>query len=80
MRDIAIGENRYVNPVFEDQVLQIFLFENRNALRVQTPGKFRRIPAPGDVGNLRGGESHYLVFGIIAKQDVEVVEVPACGS
>ena len=65
--NIAIGKHHRVNLVFGDQVFQIFLFEDRNALRIQASGQFRRIAAAGNVRNLSGGECDYVVVGIITK-------------
>src|SRR5208282_575204 len=78
--NIAIGKHYRINRVFSDQVFQIFLFEDRNALRIQAAGQFRRITTAGNVGNLSGSERNYLVVGIITKYDVEIVEVPAGGT
>ena len=52
--NIAIRKYYGVDLVLGDQLFQVFLFENRNALRVQASGKFRRITSAGDIGNLRG--------------------------
>ena len=65
--NIAIGKHHRVNLVFGDQLFHIFLFEDRNPFRIQASGKFRRITAAGNVGNLSGRECDHLVVEIIAK-------------
>ena len=79
VRNIAVGKHDRVDLVFGDQFLQIFFFEDRNALRIQAAGKLRRITAAGNVGNLSGSECDYFVVGIITKLDIKVMEVSACG-
>src|ERR1022692_2971150 len=65
--NVAVGKRHRINLVLGDQILQIFLFENRNAFWIQGSCKLRRIAAAGNIWNLYGGECNYLVGGIITK-------------
>ena len=44
------------------------------------PAKFRRIAAAGNIRDLCGCECDYVVGRIIAEENIEIVEVPACGT
>src|SRR5271167_2165314 len=78
VRNVTVGKHYCVDLVFRDQVLQIFFFEDRYALRIQASGKLRRVTAAGYVGNLSGCECYDVIIGIIAKQNVEIMEIPTC--
>ncbi len=43
--------------------------------RIQVSRQSGRITAPGNVGNLSGSESDYPILKVVAKADVEIVEV-----
>ena len=47
---------------------------------VQRSRQLRRVIAVGNIGYLRGRESHNLEFGIVAENYVEVMKVPAGGT
>src|SRR5208282_4126487 len=78
--NIAVGKDHCVNFVFGDQLFEILLFEDGNTFGIEMSGKFRRITASGDVGNLSGGEGDYVIIRIVAKPNVEIVEVSAGGT
>ncbi len=65
--NIAIGKHHRVNLVLGDQAFHIFLFEDRNAFRIQASCQLRRITAAGNIGDLSGSECDYLIVGIIAE-------------
>src|SRR5258708_1334337 len=56
------------------------LLEDRDTLRVARAGELGGVFPPGDVGDLGGGEPHHLVVRAVAEAEVEVVEVPPCGT
>ena len=76
--DIAVGEHHRIHPFVDNQFFQVLLFKNRYPLRIlQTACQLRRVSAVCNVGDLRGGEGNYLVVGIVAKNYVEIMKVPA---
>ncbi len=77
--NIAVGKNDRVNGMLDDQLLQVFLFEDGNAFGIGRPGQFWRVTAVGNVGNLCGGECDYLIAGVVSKYYIEIMEVSACG-
>src|ERR1700693_328729 len=78
VRDVAVREHHRVHTLCGNQLLEILLFEDWNPVGIlQSISQFRRISAMRNVGNLGGGERHYLVLRITAKNYVEVMEVPA---
>src|ERR1039458_8770811 len=78
--NIAVGKHDRINLVFGNQLFHILFLEDRDAFRIQASCRFGRITAAGNVRNLGGGECDYVLVGIVAEQDIEVVEVPACGA
>ena len=73
--DVAVGKHHLIDVELGDQAVQVALGVDRNAGRVERAGQLRRIEPPLDVGYLGGGESHHLKAGVIAEDDVEVVEI-----
>ena len=67
VRNVAVGKHHRANLIFGDQLLHIFFFEDGNAIRIEAAGKFRRIAAPRNIGDLSGRECDHLVVGIIAE-------------
>ena len=65
--NVAVGKHHRANLILSDQFLDIFLFEDRNAIRIEASGKLRRIAAPRNIGDLSGRECDHLVVGIIAE-------------
>ena len=80
IRNIAVGKNDGVDLLVGDDLLQIFLFKNGDALGIKAAGKFRRILPARNVGNLGRCEGHYVVVKVVAEERVEVVEVAPGGS
>ena len=78
--NIAVGKHHGINLVFGDQLFHIFFFEDGNAFGIQPSGEFRRISSAGNVGNLSGSECDNLVVGIIPKDDIKIMKVPACST
>jgi hypothetical protein len=76
VRHIAVGEDDFVDVFPLDQVLDLGLGQDGDAIRVERTGQLGRIAAPGDVGDLRRGEGHHLAGRIAPEHPVEVVEVP----
>jgi hypothetical protein len=73
--DVAVREHDLVDPLVGDEPLELRLGMDRDAGRVARPGQLRRVAAVGDAGDLGGGERDDLGRGIVAVDDVEVVEV-----
>src|ERR1035437_5955218 len=63
-----------------DELGELGLVVDRDAVRVELPGQGRRVLAVVDVGDLGGREGYDLVVLVVAKVSVEVVKVAACGS
>ena len=78
VRYVAVGEDHCVNAVLVAEKVEIRFVADGDALGVARPGQFRRIAAVGDAGDLRRGEGHHLDGGIVAVDQVEVVEVAPC--
>ena len=66
--------------VLSDQFLQVFFFPNWNTVRIERPGQLTRVTAVGNIGDLGGGESNDVKFSIVAKNNVEIVEVAPGGT
>jgi len=75
VRQVGVGEDHGVHPLTRDERLQTGLVDDRDAVRIVRPGERGRVGAAVDVGNLRRGERDDLGVGVVAVQDVEVVEV-----
>src|SRR5581483_2817583 len=80
IRNIAVRKDNSVNGFVADQTLHFLLFEDRNAFWIQRASQLRRIAPVGDIGNLSGGKGDDLNLGIVAKYNIEIVEVASCGS
>jgi hypothetical protein len=80
MREIRVGEDDFVDVLAGDQVGQLLLRHDGDAVGIQRPGQRRRVRAPFDAGNLSGGEGHDLRRLVAAEHGVEVVEVAPSGS
>ena len=76
--DYEIGFQR-TNDIL-DEALEIFLLEYRNPLRIQASRKHGRVAPSGDVWDLGGSESNNLVVEVLAKENIEIVEVSARSS
>lgn len=80
MRYVAIRENDQVDAVLGDQPLEVLFFENRDAIGIQLTGQFRWIAAIGDVGDLGCRESYNRKGWVVAKYNIEVMEIAASGT
>ena len=72
---VAVAEHRQVDALLDDDPIQLALTKNRNPLRVERAGQLSRVAPILDVGNLRRREGNDFIGGIIAEEDVEVVEI-----
>ena len=77
---IGVSEDYLLHVILADQLFQLFFGVNGDPLRIKLARQGGRIEAPLDVGDLGGGEGHYLIDGIVAEEGVEVVEVTPSGS
>ncbi len=75
--DVAVGEHHLVDVPLAADVGEIRFIENGNSVGVASAGERGRIAPTGDARDLGGGEGHDLAGGVVAKDDVEVVEVAA---
>ena len=77
---VAVGEDHEVDLLVGEQVLQLGLGHDLNAVRIERPGQLHGIAAPGDARNLSGrGKRHDLDARVVAVDDVEVMEVAPSG-
>lgn len=77
VREVAVGEHDLTHGLAAHQVTQMRLLDDRDAVGVGRPGQLGRIPAAGDLRDLRRGEGYDLVLGPRPEVGVERVEVPA---
>lgn len=80
MADVAVGEDDRLRPLVTDEPLELRLGHDRDALRIEGPRQLGRIGAAGDARDLRRREGHHVARGIVAVDDVEVMEVPPRGT
>ena len=80
VRDIAVGEDDFVDEPIATQGIEVALVEDRDALGIERAGELWRIPAADDAGNLSGGERKHGRVGIVAVGDIEVVKVAPGGA
>jgi len=77
---VAVGEDDPVDLLAGEDLLQLGLRDDVDAVRVERPGELRRVPTVIDPGNLGGREGDNLDAGVVAVDDVEVVEVAPGGA
>jgi hypothetical protein len=77
---VGVGEDDLVDAVLADEVGQLLLGADRDAVRVQRPGQGRRVDPVGDAGDLGCREGDHLRVGVVTEYHVEVVEVATAGS
>src|SRR3954467_602207 len=77
MRDVGIRKYDHIDLLGADQQLHFFFVDDGNAVGIKRTGKFRWIPAAGNVGDLGGGKGDDLVVAVIAEQAVEIVKIAA---
>jgi hypothetical protein len=76
VRDIAIRKDNSVYVILGDQPFHRILFKDGNSFGIQWARQLRGIPSTRNIGDLSRGESHDLKLGVVAKGNIEIVEVP----
>jgi hypothetical protein len=61
-------------------LFQIVVFHDGNPVGVSAASQNRWIAAASSVGDLRCGERDHMKFGMIAKNDIEVMQISASGT
>jgi len=77
---IGVGEDYLFDLVFLDQIHQLFFGVNGDSGGIEPASQFRRVGAPLDIGDLRGGEGDHLVIRVVAEENVEVVKIAPGGA
>jgi hypothetical protein len=77
---VAVGEDHDIHCLLADDLFHAFFFYDWNSLGIKLARQRGRISLIRNIGDLGGGESYDLVFGVVAKDNVKVMEVPAGGS
>ena len=75
--DVGIGEDDLVDLLVVDEIAELLLGVDRDPVRIAPPGERRQVGPTGDAGDLGRGEGDDLDLGIVAVNDIEVVEVAA---
>jgi hypothetical protein len=78
--DVAIGEDAVAHVERADQLGQLCLGVDGDALGIELARQSGRVPAAVDVGDLGRGERHHATGGLVAIHPVEVVEITAGGA
>ncbi len=78
--DVRVGEDDLIDVSLRDQSGELVLGQDRNPVGISRPRERGRVGPVGDPGDLRRREGDDLDLGIVAIDDVEVVEVAAPGS
>ena len=73
---VRVGEHNLLDVVLADEIFELGLRANRNAVRIELTGQQRGVDAPCDVRDLRRREGEHVVLLAAAVDDVEIVEVP----
>ena len=58
-----------------DNLLEVVFTPYWNAIGVKLTGKFWRINSTLNIWDLCGSKCYYLIFGVVSKEGVEVMEV-----
>ena len=80
VRDIAVSKYDLIDFHIFDQFDKVAFRVNFDPFGIQFTGQLGWITAAFDVGDLRGGESYNFVIFVIAKEDIEIVEIAPGGS
>ena len=75
VRDVGVGEDRQVDSFALDELDDVGLGNDRDPVGIERAGQLRGISPVVDVRDLGGGEGDYAIRRIVAKHDVDVVEV-----
>ena len=78
--DVGVGEPDLVDVVSLDELPQLGFRPDRHPVGVELAGELGRVDAFVDVGDLCRSEGDHLIAGVVAKERVEVVEVPPGGA
>ena len=77
--DVAVGEDDAVDRLAGEDLLEVVLGDDGDPGRVEGPGELGRVAPVGDAGDLGGREGDDLHGGVVAIDDVEVMEVAPGG-
>ncbi len=77
--DVAVGEDDAVDLLAREDLLELLLGDDRDPLGVERAGQLRRVAPILDAGDLRRRDGDDLHRGVVAIDDVEVVEVAPGG-
>ena len=77
VRHVGVREDHQLDALLLDELLELLLVIDRDALGVERAGELGRILASLDVRDLRRRERDHLVVLVLAVDAVEVVEIPA---
>ena len=80
VRDVAVGEDHLVGAKPADERSEFLFRVDRNAFGIQRTRQEGRVHPSLQVGNLGGGECHYLILWTFPEINVEVMEVAAAGT
>ena len=80
VRDVRVREDDLVDALGRDDVDELGLGPDGDAVGVTGPGELGRVAAVVDAGDLRRREGHDLRAPVGAKDGVEVVEIASAGS
>ena len=75
--DITVGEGTLVSIQILDQLGKVLFGIDRNTCRIELSGQFGWVSPPFNIGDLRRGKSHNVVFFVIPIVGVKVVEIPS---
>src|SRR5206468_249517 len=76
VRHVGVGEDDEVDLEVADQPGDLLLLVDRDPGGVPRARQGGRVPAAGDVRDLRGGEPDDIERRIVPEAEVEVMEVP----
>ncbi|GBD10008.1 hypothetical protein HRbin22_02271 [Candidatus Thermoflexus japonica] len=77
---IAVSEHHPIHLEAADQLGELLLGVDGDAVRVKGAGQLGGIQTPFDVRDLSGREGHDLIVRVVPEEDVEVVEVAPRGA
>src|SRR3989449_10336058 len=80
VRDVAVGDAPLVGAKPADERSEFPFRVDRNAFGIQRTGREGRVHPSLQVGNLGGGECHYLILWTFPEINVEVMEVTTAGT
>ncbi len=80
VRDIGVREDAEIDGLAGDDLFQLGLGQNRNALGILRSSDLCRIDAPADVRDLRRREADDAIIGVTAEISVEVVKIAPRGA